>query len=55
MKGFEGWFEIFKGGRRVDGHGRAHDGDRLIDEALSRFNPAEAPRPGADTAPPATC
>jgi len=39
--GFSDWVEIFKGGKQVDSQGREHDGDELIDKAVSRFNAAE--------------
>ena len=39
--GFDDWVEIFKGGKQVDSSGREHDGDSLVDTAVSRFNAAE--------------
>lgn len=40
-KGFDGWVEIFKGGKQVDSVGREHDGDAVIDRAMATFNAAE--------------
>lgn len=42
FKGFDDYFEIFQGGRQKDFVGRIHDGDRLIDEAVSKFTPGES-------------
>ena len=42
-KGWSGWIEVFKGGRQVDSKGRPHDGDALIDQAVSGFNADEPP------------
>jgi len=39
--GFGDWIEIFKGGKQVDSTGRTHDGDAIIDKAVSTFNAAE--------------
>lgn len=39
--GFGKWIEIFKGGTQVDSKGREHDGDALIDKAVSTFNAAD--------------
>ncbi len=41
FKGFDGWIEIFKGGTQVDSSGNQHDGDDMIDKAVSSFNAAE--------------
>jgi len=41
FKGFNDWFEIFKGGLQTDSEGRQHDGDQVIQEALDTFDPAE--------------
>ena len=38
-KGFDRWIEIFYGGRQFDSQGREYDGNRLIDTALTSFNP----------------
>jgi hypothetical protein len=38
--GFNDWIEIFRGGRQVDSNGREHDGDALIERAVSQFNAA---------------
>ncbi|MEW6263377.1 MAG: hypothetical protein AB1641_09885 [Thermodesulfobacteriota bacterium] len=56
FKGFDDWIEIFRGGPQVDGRGRTHDGDALIETALTRFNAAEHEPPvvvghPADNAP----
>jgi len=39
FKGFDDWIEIFKGGEQRDSQGRVHDGNALIDKAISMFNP----------------
>ena len=39
FKGFDDWVEIFAGGRQTDSQGKAHDGDQLIDQAVSSFDP----------------
>lgn len=54
--GLDGWIEIFRGGRQVDATGREHDGDRLIEQALATFDPAQHEPPvvvghPADNAP----
>ncbi len=41
FKGFDDWVEIFKGGKQVDSSGREHDGDAMIDKAVSSFNAGE--------------
>jgi len=41
FKGFNGWVEIFKGGKQTDSAGKEHDGDALIDKAVNSFNAAE--------------
>jgi len=41
FKGFDDWIEIFEGGRQVDSRGREHDGDQIIDRALTTFDPKE--------------
>lgn len=41
FKGFDGWVEIFKGGKQVDSSGTEHDGDAIIDRAVSSFNAGE--------------
>lgn len=33
------WIPIFRGGKQRDSHGRDHDGNALIDKAVSLFNP----------------
>ena len=45
FKGFDDWIPIFKGGEQRDNQGRLHDGDALIDKAISMFglNQHEAP------------
>lgn len=35
------WIEIFRGGEQKDSLGRKHDGDKMIDTALSLFNAEE--------------
>ena len=35
------WIEVFKGGQQTDSKGRKHDGDKVIERALSTFNAAE--------------
>lgn len=39
FKGFDDWIEIFRGGRQIDSEGREHDGDELIEKAVSTFDP----------------
>ncbi len=39
-KGFGDWIEIFKGGPQTDSTGEKHDGDHMIDLAVSTFNAA---------------
>src|SRR5512145_2502964 len=41
QKGFDGWIPIFRGGKQIDSNGVEHDGDALIDQALTNFNAAE--------------
>lgn len=41
MKGLKDWVEIFKGGKQIDGAGKEHDGDALIDKAINTFNTAK--------------
>lgn len=41
FKGFQNWVEIFRGGKQVDGNGVEHDGDALIESALTTFDPEE--------------
>ncbi len=38
FKGFNGWVEIFKGGKQTDSTGREHDADNLIDKAVATFD-----------------
>jgi hypothetical protein len=38
-KGLSDWVEIFRGGKQVDSSGREHDGNVLIEKAVSLFNP----------------
>lgn len=38
FKGFDDWIEIFKGGKQTDSSGREHDGDELIEKAVSTFD-----------------
>ncbi|HSW38570.1 MAG TPA: hypothetical protein VLL97_03670 [Acidobacteriota bacterium] len=40
FKGFDDWIPIFKGGKQTDSQGREHDGNALIDKAVSQFNAA---------------
>jgi hypothetical protein len=40
FKGFDDWVPIFRGGKQRDSQGREHDGDALIDQAVSKFNAA---------------
>jgi hypothetical protein len=40
FKGFGDWIEIFKGGKQIDSNGREHDGDALVDRAVSTFDAA---------------
>ncbi len=37
-KGLSEWFEAFKGGKQIDSAGKEHDGDALIDKAVSSFD-----------------
>jgi len=39
FKGFENWVEIFRGGAQIDSKGKQHDGDAIIDKAVSSFDP----------------
>lgn len=39
--GFNDWIEIFRGGKQVDSNGVSHDGDALIERAVSQFDAAE--------------
>lgn len=39
FKGFNDWVEIFRGGKQTDSKGQEHDGDTLIDKALTTFDP----------------
>ncbi len=41
FSGLGEWFEVFRGGKQVDGDGKEHDGDAIIDRAVATFNPAE--------------
>lgn len=34
----EKWIEIFKGGKQTDSAGNQHDGDKLIDDAVAKFD-----------------
>jgi hypothetical protein len=38
FSGFGGWIEIFKGGKQIDSADREHDGDKVIDTIMSKFN-----------------
>jgi len=38
--GFDDWVPIFRGGKQTDSKGVVHDGDALIDKALTKFNAA---------------
>jgi len=40
FRGFDDWIPIFQGGSQTDSAGRVHDGDALIDKAVSTFNAA---------------
>lgn len=39
FKGFDDWIPIFRGGKQVDSTGKEHDGDNLIDLAVTNFDP----------------
>ena len=41
FKGFGDWIEIFRGGKQVDSAGNEHDGDQLVDQAVSSFKASE--------------
>lgn len=41
FNGFGDWIEIFRGGKQADSEGREHDGDALIERAVTGFNAAE--------------
>jgi len=41
FKGFSDWIEIFRGGRQIDSQGLEHDGDKIIDKAVSTFDASE--------------
>ena len=41
FKGFDDWIPIFRGGRQIDGNGRAWEGDGLIEKALASFDTAK--------------
>ena len=41
FKGFDDWVEIFRGGPVTDSAGIKHDGNKLIADAVSKFNAAE--------------
>lgn len=38
FKGFDDWVPIFRGGQQTDSAGRVHNGNALIDRAVSTFN-----------------
>ncbi len=38
FKGFDDWIEIFRGGKQTDSNGVQHDGDTLVERAVSSFN-----------------
>lgn len=40
FKGFGDWIEIFRGGKQTDSSGADHDGDELIENAVTTFDPA---------------
>ena len=40
FKGFSDWIAIFKGGQQTDSKGKVHDGNALIEKAVSLFDPA---------------
>ena len=40
FKGFEDWVPIFKGGNQIDSRGHEHDGDELINKAITSFDPS---------------
>jgi hypothetical protein len=44
-KGLSGWVEIFRGGKQVDSRGRDHDGDRVIDQVVSSYDPDKREAP----------
>lgn len=37
FKGFDDYVEIFRGGKQTDSNGKEHDGDAMIDQAISSF------------------
>lgn len=39
FSGFGDWIEIFMGGKQIDSEGREHDGDKVIDTIIAKFNP----------------
>ena len=39
--GFDGWFEIFRGGKQTDSTGSEYDGDALIKSVLRQFRPGK--------------
>jgi len=41
FKGFDDWIPIFRGGKQVDSTGNEHDGDALIEKAVSTFDAKE--------------
>jgi hypothetical protein len=41
FKGFDDYFEIFRGGKQTDSNGKDHNGDQLIDKAIASFKPGE--------------
>jgi hypothetical protein len=56
FKGFDDWIPIFRGGPQTDSAGLVHDGDALIERAVSTFNAARHEPPAvighpADNAP----
>ena len=56
FNGFNDWIPIFRGGRQVDASGREHDGDALIEKAVTTFDASKHEPPivighPADNAP----
>jgi len=41
FKGFDDYFEIFRGGTQTDSNGEEHDGDQLISKAVASFKPGD--------------
>lgn len=41
FKGFDDWLAVFRGGIQTDSKGQQHDGDKLIRDAVSTFDPQQ--------------